>query len=616
LEAWLRKRPREVSVAFAARAALRVLPLLQTTKLDERMRDMVLSSFRATAVSWTAAKYPAREKELAARAASAVFVAVDPTDVAALTANAAAQAVRAAYAPDAIPAAARTADYAARADADIVQIRAGSDFDIIAAVREFDPTTTSHAALSGLRAAKRKIWSAVAYDSRRVEEEGWTASDIAGSQLWPQYLLGSETPLWQEMKTALHGAQQDWQVWTIWYDDRLDGRVRDEECELAYVRIEKALWDQGPAVVNAEIKRRIEKLEPLNAGGDRAAMTGIVSPGRASTTVAEPTPPAPAPPEASPEPGLSLRDGFSIPGAPAPSFEAIPEQTPAATNFCINSEGLIDFVPDPPAPELLTEALQRELYSETRRKAKTLAELGLNLLGDLNGPARAFRESLPERIEELSIIRSWSRGNTLRSRLKAHDLSMSTAEPDPARLSPLVAEALRDVVHTWNIFIVGDPKGRELDEVRLGPQEAEEARQVIAAAAPIVEAIERSENVATPLAVEAVAEPAQAAKNAAPGIDGDQAVELSRKTTGNFVAKFMQHIYVLARGEAAFAWEKGRGAIYGAGGPVLTYAAYNNWPAIVSFVTRYADALKEFVTAAWHNPALVEIIDRIVRTLL
>ena len=93
LEAWLRQQPHEVAVAFAARAALRVLPLLQTTKLDERMRDMVLSSFRATAVSWTAAKYPAREKELAARAAAADFVAVDPTDVAAHAPNQIEQAV-------------------------------------------------------------------------------------------------------------------------------------------------------------------------------------------------------------------------------------------------------------------------------------------------------------------------------------------------------------------------------------------------------------------------------------------------------------------------------------------------------------------------------------------
>ena len=43
-----------------------------------------------------------------------------------------------------------------------------------------------------------------------------------------------------------------------WYEDRLDGHVWDEERELAYVRVEEALWNQGPAVVNAEIERRIE----------------------------------------------------------------------------------------------------------------------------------------------------------------------------------------------------------------------------------------------------------------------------------------------------------------------------------------------------------------------
>jgi hypothetical protein len=47
------------------------------------------------------------------------------------------------------------------------------------------------------------------------------------------------------MKAMLHAAKQDWQVWTIWYDDRLEGRVRDKTRELAYVRIEEALWDQA-----------------------------------------------------------------------------------------------------------------------------------------------------------------------------------------------------------------------------------------------------------------------------------------------------------------------------------------------------------------------------------
>jgi hypothetical protein len=56
---------------------------------------------------------------------------------------------------------------------------------------------------------------------------------------------------------ALLAAKQDWEVWTNWYEDRLESRVRAEERELAYVRIENDLWEKGPAIVNAEIKRRI-----------------------------------------------------------------------------------------------------------------------------------------------------------------------------------------------------------------------------------------------------------------------------------------------------------------------------------------------------------------------
>jgi hypothetical protein len=104
--------------------------------------------------------------------------------------------------------------------------------------------------------------------------------------------------------------------------------------------------------------------------------------------------------------------------------------------------------------------------------------------------------ALKDRIEDISITVLWSRGNTLRSRLKAHDHSMSNAEPDPGRLQPLVAETLRDVVHTWNIFIVGDPNGRELDEIRLGPQEIEAAKGVVVAGAPVVKALQQSDNVA------------------------------------------------------------------------------------------------------------------------
>ncbi len=351
------------------------------------------------------------------------------------------------------------------------------------------------------------------------------------------------------MKAALIAEKQDWEVWTNWYEDRLAGRARDEARELAYVRIEEALWKQGPAIVNAEIKRRIEDLEPN-----------------------------------------------------PPAIETMPEQEPVATRFVVNSQGLIDVVPDPPAQGTATGALQRELYGETRVKAQSLVNLGPNQLGELNDPAKRFRASLKERIEDVSITSMWSRGNTLRSRFKAHDLSMSNAEPDPARLPPLVAETLRDVVHTWNIFIVGDPKGRELDEIRLGPQEVEGAKQVIAAAAPAVEALQHSENVATPTAIAAVAEQAETAKTAPAGVDGDQAIALSRKTTGNFVVETLRNAYSWCRDESTFAWKEIRAGIYRAPGTVVftsvVGAAAVEWPKVVSFVTENADALKAYVTAA------------------
>jgi hypothetical protein len=100
------------------------------------------------------------------------------------------------------------------------------------------------------------LWSALSIDATRLEK-GAPASAIANSPLWPQGQPDQLQSLWQEMKAALLAAKQDWQVWTIWYEDRVDGRVRDKTRELGYVRIEEALWGQGPAVVNAEIERRI-----------------------------------------------------------------------------------------------------------------------------------------------------------------------------------------------------------------------------------------------------------------------------------------------------------------------------------------------------------------------
>ena len=116
LERWLNEQPREVSVAIAARAALRALPLLATdSRLSGKEREKALSTlvlpvFRAMAAPWAAARYPAHGAELRtaaadayAAAAAAAYAAFAAAAAAAADA-AAADAAFAAFAADAWPA--------------------------------------------------------------------------------------------------------------------------------------------------------------------------------------------------------------------------------------------------------------------------------------------------------------------------------------------------------------------------------------------------------------------------------------------------------------------------------------------------------------------------------
>src|ERR1700730_4958982 len=76
LDAWLGKQPPDVAVVLAARAALRVLPVVQTAKHEGFTDILVLPVFRATVFSWASAKYPAQQRESAAAAAAAYSAAV------------------------------------------------------------------------------------------------------------------------------------------------------------------------------------------------------------------------------------------------------------------------------------------------------------------------------------------------------------------------------------------------------------------------------------------------------------------------------------------------------------------------------------------------------------
>ena len=268
LDAWLGKQPPDVAVVLAARAALRVVPVVQTAKHEGFLSVLVLPVFRATVFSWAAAKYPAQRTEFATASAAAHAAAVSAAAaVVVALATADADAIRAdynAYAADAFAAvaagnaAAAAAARAADAYATVVAARAAAAAARAAAVRAAAAYAgaRNYATASAGDAAAPFFWSALSSDATCFEK-GAATSVIARSPLWPQGQPDQLHSLWREMKAMLHAAKQDWQVWTIWYDDRLKGRVRDKTRELAYVHIEEALWDQGPAVVNAEIERRL-----------------------------------------------------------------------------------------------------------------------------------------------------------------------------------------------------------------------------------------------------------------------------------------------------------------------------------------------------------------------
>ena len=503
--------------------------------------------------------------------------------------------------------------------------------------------TADGVSMFALPASTVAFWSAASTDATRIDG-GSSASDIARSQLWPQGQPDQVQSMWQELKGVLLAENQGWQVWTNWYDDRLEGRVHSEARELTYLQIDQEIWDQGPAAVNAEIVRRSGESEAANSNlriGDTVEATVVVyTPPQAGTAPSAVTlnpndiatsgvsvgQPELGPPQNDPLHAEGGNFVFNFNEAelgvytqPLPSPEEIPAQVSTATNFRINVEGLIDLVPDPPGAETVADPSQKELYKETRSKADLLVQLGHNQLGDLNASAQRFRQALPDRIEDLSIITAWSRGNTLRTALSAHDRAMTNVEFGYARLPPLVAAALRDLVETWNVFIFQDPKGRKLDEIRLGPQERADARELNSAASAVINSLRNFESVATEAAKQALIEQAEAAEDAreAEGVNGDQAIGLAARTNRNFIAEVLQRVRSVVAGEVGFASKEFRGGFYKAAGAAafvgVAGVAVHLEPQFISFVVENANELTAFAEKAWRNPVLTHLIQVFVR---
>jgi hypothetical protein len=404
---WLETQPHEVSLAIAARAALRVLPLVEYALLRraERFRsNVVLPCFRATVIPWVGAKYPTRDAQLHAG---------NPADGA-----------RAARTTLLGTAAGNTVVNAASSAA-----AAYSTSTRNAALEAISAITHSASASSGyfthiINAAN---FDAAAIDNGKTDEQRrQLAARISDRPLWPDRVPTTIASAWNLLKKQLLAANEDWEVWIEWYEDRLRGRASiDSDIDLAYIAPRNQQWKDGPKVVNAEVRRMIDVAHKKH---------------------------------------------------PLPDENILPTQTPEAVTFELHENGAIGLA-TPQAKDRLADTPEvHDFYMDVRAKSTALAALGSNMLGTpLYDSLELFRARIPENPADAIERLVWSSGNTLRSILAAHNYAEGDPDFRSDKLDGAAAASLRDLVETFNQLALADPNLRRRDASRPGPREHNQA---------------------------------------------------------------------------------------------------------------------------------------------
>ncbi|MBA4610374.1 hypothetical protein H1W37_01815 [Stappia taiwanensis] len=262
-EAWLRTQPVEVSVVLAARSALRAL-LFLTRNLDWRMRSgdtFVLPLFRAVNVAWSFGVF-GDQKALGAAADRALY--------------AFARAAPACADKKGVAVVDRVCAYLAVARASFFRTAAGKTFFAGAsftgaAFASADKTAIykSAAAASNAAAAYSAIARALSRDRARLTT-GLSASRLYIMPLWPDGMPGDLAADWQSLKAHLLSRNEDWDIWTDWYEDRLAGRPPEAKLDRARIMLPDGLWKQGAKAVNAELKRIRADLQAEGAEDSKA----------------------------------------------------------------------------------------------------------------------------------------------------------------------------------------------------------------------------------------------------------------------------------------------------------------------------------------------------------
>ena len=302
---WFRRQSRDWAVALAARAALRVLPLAWAGIVNSydgtarfSRRSLMLTLFRATASALLAAKFrksgPRRllggsDAPNAAHAALNIATEVNRGANAAFeqlrTSDSAREAERSSTHANELFVAGAVADACARASICAVGDPVFDAADAIA--RAIDATRTRNGTVDVSKACN--------LDSEFLMERA-DAPALCDKPLWEERAPRWAQKAWNKAKPRLLRNDEDWDVWTRWYDALLEGREPESEAmAIARVSLPEEIWAQGPKVVNAAIKRLEEEEIQKWLGEETARMHRQFGDPLAPTKKAEPqqTPLAP-----------------------------------------------------------------------------------------------------------------------------------------------------------------------------------------------------------------------------------------------------------------------------------------------------------------------------------
>ena len=243
LEVWMADMPREIVAVIATRAALRALPMLVhdfAVSTRHELTDILLRSLRALSTASAGATWPRRVSEIWDIAATA-----EPYVQAASSIAERGRHVTAGHLCSAFEDALRLFVYPA------------------GYILHSANATTASADLVGAGS-----WDAVSWDAKQLPNE-WTgaasatllAAGLHTRPLWPEGPPPQATRAWTELKTVLP-ADEDWWVWTNWYEDHLAGRPPDQSLDLARVTIPDQDWEHGPKHVNGIIASLTDPTTP------------------------------------------------------------------------------------------------------------------------------------------------------------------------------------------------------------------------------------------------------------------------------------------------------------------------------------------------------------------